>query len=592
MERLATVLACVVVWAAACGGGNGDSGQPDAGDVLTEEVEIVDRQDVPVTDVCVPDCEGRECGDNGCGEACGQCTSPDECLDDGTCGCKPDCGWAECGPDPKCGLSCGECAEGEKCGITDKCTSCSAVDCGGMCDACEEGKFCEIDEGEEYGKCKNCAAGQCGDGCGECPEGMDCVEGICEGTATPQDCKELWICLLICEDQNCINNCFNSASVDVAQAANEYIGCQQDACSGVPDDKFYGCIDKYCLEEYSACLTGDLKCIEYFGCAGDCMDQFGEPQGDTLADPYFNYRYKCWWGTTKEGQDQANAVWDCFDEFCPNGDDFCVQESLSSGGECVPYAAACEGTKLPCSDSGDCNPVQFCDGGLCKFDVWGCAEDGSGEGLVEECGEGTCDEGECKVPQVPCESDDECAEAEFCAADEFCAEDACPQDTIYCKEDVAYTCSPNGSEETEVEQCDAGNCVEGKCIVPCEADDGCAPEEYCLDGECVADACEQGKLFCLDNAVQACSANGSTQVMVQGCGDQTCVAGQCVDACEDDTGCAEEGHCADGACVPDLCAQTTTYCHDGDVYVCNANGSTEILLEDCGDGECVDGACQ
>lgn len=64
---------------------------------------------------CYEDCEGRECGSDGCGGTCGSCGSGYRC-NSGTCvedngTCEPDCTSRECGSDG-CGGTCGECSEG------------------------------------------------------------------------------------------------------------------------------------------------------------------------------------------------------------------------------------------------------------------------------------------------------------------------------------------------------------------------------------------------------------------------------------------------------------------------------------------------
>lgn len=62
--------------------------------------------------VCIPQCDGKECGDDGCGGQCGQCDFGCVCADGtciGSCGeCIPECDGIECGPDG-CGGSCGTC---------------------------------------------------------------------------------------------------------------------------------------------------------------------------------------------------------------------------------------------------------------------------------------------------------------------------------------------------------------------------------------------------------------------------------------------------------------------------------------------------
>lgn len=57
--------------------------------------------------ICVPDCEDRVCGSDGCGGSCGTCAGGAACDDQGLC-CIPNCEGQECGDDG-CGGSCGAC---------------------------------------------------------------------------------------------------------------------------------------------------------------------------------------------------------------------------------------------------------------------------------------------------------------------------------------------------------------------------------------------------------------------------------------------------------------------------------------------------
>lgn len=103
---------------------------------------------------CIPDCTGKECGDDGCGGSCGECAGPPFGCQAGACVCLPDCGGKECGDDG-CSGSCGQCnGEQELC-------------VGGTCQcqpACA-GKDCGIDG--------------CGGDCGQCDPGQVCIDGQC-----------------------------------------------------------------------------------------------------------------------------------------------------------------------------------------------------------------------------------------------------------------------------------------------------------------------------------------------------------------------------------------------------------------------------
>ena len=63
---------------------------------------------------CTPDCEGKDCGDNGCEGSCGECGGEQQACVDNKCICQPNCDGKDCGPDG-CGGACGECAETDLC---------------------------------------------------------------------------------------------------------------------------------------------------------------------------------------------------------------------------------------------------------------------------------------------------------------------------------------------------------------------------------------------------------------------------------------------------------------------------------------------
>jgi len=72
--------------------------------------DAVDQADAAFDgDVCVLQCEDKECGPDGCGDLCGFCPENYPVCSFGKCKkCKPDCGISQCGPDG-CGGSCGTC---------------------------------------------------------------------------------------------------------------------------------------------------------------------------------------------------------------------------------------------------------------------------------------------------------------------------------------------------------------------------------------------------------------------------------------------------------------------------------------------------
>jgi hypothetical protein len=127
----------------------------DGGADITVADNTTDQQtplDLEPQDICVPQCKGKACGDNGCGGVCGQCGTNEVCNKDGKCKCPsgvgcmgsccqenqvcgadgsccvPDCGEPFCGLDGcgtrecgtnGCGISCGKCGANELCGRRD-----------------------------------------------------------------------------------------------------------------------------------------------------------------------------------------------------------------------------------------------------------------------------------------------------------------------------------------------------------------------------------------------------------------------------------------------------------------------------------------
>ncbi|MEC9072152.1 MAG: hypothetical protein VX938_07225, partial [Myxococcota bacterium] len=127
---------------------------------------------------CTPQCDGKECGDDGCGGACGEGCGPDAiCTEDGLCEstCVPTCGdtGAVCGPDG-CGGSCGACEEGTGCDEAGQCTiiledgTCTSF----FADQCGDDENCFVLAGE--GSCIEAGSG--GEGAA-CPLDADCAKG-------------------------------------------------------------------------------------------------------------------------------------------------------------------------------------------------------------------------------------------------------------------------------------------------------------------------------------------------------------------------------------------------------------------------------
>ena len=150
------------------------TGLPDCLDDDDDDDGVTDDLDCAPTDPNVfPNCDGKVCGDDGCGGSCGSCGGQEACVS-GACVCQPDCNGKTCGGDG-CGGSCGSCGGGQLCDGSNCYTpcqpncngkECGSDGCGGSCGGCPGGQLC--DGSSCYIPCQpNCNGKECGsDGCG------------------------------------------------------------------------------------------------------------------------------------------------------------------------------------------------------------------------------------------------------------------------------------------------------------------------------------------------------------------------------------------------------------------------------------------
>lgn len=156
---------------------------------------------IKATTPCQPNCDGKNCGNDGCGGSCGNCTAAGQaCTITGVCSvCQPNCGGRECGDDG-CGGTCGTCADElkETCDTSGLCVACrpNCVNkdcgddgCGSVCGACIDGQQCSPKQVcvSCLPQCtnKNCGADGCGGVCGTCnaTNSEVCVESLCSAGA-------------------------------------------------------------------------------------------------------------------------------------------------------------------------------------------------------------------------------------------------------------------------------------------------------------------------------------------------------------------------------------------------------------------------
>jgi cysteine-rich repeat protein len=212
MRRTDVVLGLFMFVGVGCGGSDDPSpgGSPDAGtDSPAVDAGVDTGTDTGHAEACVPNCAGRECGDDGCDSTCGTCTGGKVCNSTG-----------------KCDVDCSSSTDGTACGVGKICH-------GGTCSqsVCGDG-FRDTALGEE------CDDGNAvaGDGCDPpsctftCKASSDCeddgnpcngVAGCDLGTHTCSDSDPL------AEGEDCVTT---GGEPGTCQMAGSVLGCEEIVC--------------------------------------------------------------------------------------------------------------------------------------------------------------------------------------------------------------------------------------------------------------------------------------------------------------------------------------------------------------------------
>jgi len=256
---------------------------PDS-DILTVDL-CPDGEYVP----CLPDCDGKECGDDGCGGVCGTCPGADDVCEEGKCNppCEPDCDGKECGDDG-CGGVCGTCPEAAKICEEGKCKApcepdcdgkqCGDDGCGGECGECGPGTVCEENTCLECNvdcEGKECGDDGCGGYCGICTGPLVCQLGKCVEVGTEADCKDLLYCMSSCDmNEECKQQCYLDCG-PAGQAAYDAVkDCTLAECEdlSVLPSTLQLCIVDICGDSWSTCLGGwgPLSCQGMLSCLNNC----------------------------------------------------------------------------------------------------------------------------------------------------------------------------------------------------------------------------------------------------------------------------------------------------------------------------------
>jgi hypothetical protein len=405
--------------------------------------------DVGGTDTrCFPDCDGRQCGGDGCGGSCGLCGGAQDLCEDGQCVCQASCEDKECGDDG-CEGSCGVCLEGEVC--LDG--ACDEIPCVPQCDGVE------------------CGDDSCEGSCGDCAEGWDCKGGICEEPPCVAQCDGLE-----CGDDGCDGSCGecsgNDQCVDgecVCLPACDGLQCGDDGCGGNCGEcsgELQSCLDGMCVEgaalgvpcALAADCTADNQCADGYHCndvAGTCALD--------VADG----------GNCVDDADCVAGLF-CVDLVCssvaPEGGDCTSDEGCQEGLHCD---AVCTADVV---DGGACDEASDCESSNCSASTC--------------CTGGDCCQvdGDCPDPGVPasCDTPATCQGTKTVAqcVDFVCTGTVVGNDSGCDAETTAVECTPfadlfcTGADDQN---------APGECATTCATDDECVSGAGCSP----AGGCEQ-----------------------------------------------------------------------------------------------------
>ena len=279
----------------------------------------------------MPGCEGKDCGDDGCGASCGACDAGSTC-DAGLCvpDCVPGCEGKDCGDDG-CGASCGACDAGSTCDAG-LCVPDCVPDC--------EGRECGWD---------GCSAV-----CGYCGSGEDCVsaKGLCgkvgDNCETPIMAASAPFDVTV--DTADLNNDFGFAA-EVCPELDAIVGASApDAVVRFePPVSATYTITK--ASDHEAALFIVTDCSDLAASCLQALSPSNEEAHVSLQEGSMVYVIVDGWGANS-GPVEISISAPCFSNAC-DGAECGTDECGASCGTCAPGGTCEDGTCLPDASLGD-----------------------------------------------------------------------------------------------------------------------------------------------------------------------------------------------------------------------------------------------
>jgi len=387
--------------------------------------------------VCVPACEDKECGPDGCGGSCGECEGPKmqcvegecqvvcDCQTDADCAAveEPDlcngmlvCGLTtpcKCEFDPESVVNCpvGQVcvpSTGECCVPDCSCKKCGGDGCGGSCGDCKDGKDCTVDSCQD-GKCVHVAANTpgCCETTADCDDGDPCTEHFC----LAHECLTNVLEGCCSEDADC-----NAASPCVKSWCDPIVHFCDSEAKGLEQQKAEGL---ECCKMHGDCGSG--------GIWEEDTDGDGIPGPDNAATKDY-----CVDGLCKHATYPGDC--DCGQGKLCQDDNPCTSDECKGGCVCVhePLPECCL-SDSDCSDLSACTD-DVCDAGnhYCKF-----------------------------LPKMCC-----CLNNSGCFDDNPCTMDLCLFDfgMDCCHHEPIADCCLFDSECDDCDPCTADKCIVHKCM--------------------------------------------------------------------------------------------------------------------------------
>ncbi len=223
--------------------------------------------------VCVPHCQKKECGDDGCGGSCGTCSGLKTCQN-GHCVCQNQCkqGYQKClskssyercerGADGCWHLKTYQCSSGAVCQNGSCCAggcdgkNCGDDGCGGTCGTCSSHEVCQSGRCQCKHECKENEAF-----CLDSARYKSCLKDSnqCRYWSSPQKCSANQVCK---KGHCCTRQCQNKE-------------CGDDGCGGICGTCTVGCSNNLCLRSFQVISI-------YFPC-GLCDDVLGAGPPDLV----------------------------------------------------------------------------------------------------------------------------------------------------------------------------------------------------------------------------------------------------------------------------------------------------------------------